>query len=122
MIYNMTHQNPGKAADYTDLWKFTLANYNSGAGCMADALQETAKTGYPLKWENLSKNLKGLCEGSVDYVNEISGESMPTPTPTVWIQPGTQRPTGTPTPVIISTPTIEPTPSPLPTQPAYPGP
>ena len=122
MIYNMTHQNPGKAAAYTDLWKFTLTNYNSGPGCMADALQETAKTGYPLKWENLTKNLKGICVGSVDYVNDISGESMPTLTPTVWIQPGTQRSTGTPTPVIISTPTIVKTPSPQPTQPAYPGP
>lgn len=122
MVYNVTRQTPGKAASYTDLWKFTLANYNSGAGCMADALELTARDGLPLTWEKLKKNLTGLCAGSVDYVNDISGEGAPLPTATVWIQPGAPRPTSTPAPQLSQTPTPARTPSPVPTQPVYPGP
>ena len=122
MVYNVTRQTPGKTATFTDLWKFTLANYTSGAGCMADALEITARNGLPLTWEKLSKNLTGLCAGSVGYVNDITGEGQPLPTATVWIQPGVQRPSSTPSPILSQTPAPKQTRTPLPTQPVYPGP
>lgn len=64
------------------------ARSSLSTGDMADSLTEAAKTGYPLKRENFTKILKGLCEGSVDYVNDISGEPMPTPTRQTGSNPG----------------------------------
>ena len=72
VMRNNTDLNPGKTTSYEDLWKFTLVNYNAGAGCLSLALGETIKKGQVLNWENLSSNLTVVCEGTKDYVEEIS--------------------------------------------------
>jgi len=72
LVENITDDAAGISASYEDLWKFTLANYNAGPGCLGDALDVTYGEDQELNWENVSSHLSGICEGAVDYVNQIS--------------------------------------------------
>ena len=72
MVKNITNGAAGKSASYEDLWKFTLANYNAGPGCLGDALQATIDQKQALTWENVSLQLAPACEAAVGYVNDIS--------------------------------------------------
>lgn len=85
-------------ASYTDLWRYTLVNYNAGVGCLSDALEKTRENGMPLEWVNVSGNLEGVCAGAVDYVSDISREPAPSPTPTTWVRFSTPTPIPTPLP------------------------
>ncbi len=64
---------PGKesGATFDDLWKFSLANYHSGSGCLRNALWSVTRLGYPLTWENVKNQLNGICRGANDYVNRV---------------------------------------------------
>ncbi len=72
IMRNKTGLNPGEKTGYEDLWKFTLVDYNAGAGCLWLALGETITKNQELNWENLSSNLTIVCIGASDYVEEIS--------------------------------------------------
>ncbi|MBT3338741.1 MAG: hypothetical protein HN855_05160 [Anaerolineae bacterium] len=72
VVYNNTDQAPGETTSYEDLWKFTLLNYNAGAGCLSLAIGETLDQDQELNWENLSQNLTYVCMGTKDYVEDIS--------------------------------------------------
>lgn len=72
VIYNNTNQLAGEITSYEDLWKFTLVDYNAGAGCLSLAIGETLDTGEDLDWEHLSANLTDVCTGAKRYVEEIS--------------------------------------------------
>jgi len=62
VLYNATSQSPSEVAEYVDLWKFTLANYNAGPGCLYRAIEQTFGN-QPLTWENVSANLEPACQG-----------------------------------------------------------
>ncbi|MDF1500519.1 MAG: hypothetical protein P1P76_08625 [Anaerolineales bacterium] len=66
---------PGEVASYTNLWRFTLANYNAGSGCLYEAVDEIYFDKRPLDWINLRDVLLSLqaCEGAVEYVERITG-------------------------------------------------
>jgi hypothetical protein len=67
--YNSTS---GQVANYPDLWRFTLVDYNAGPGCLGLAVDETGSRGEPLDWDHLSSHLTPACQGAIDYVNDIS--------------------------------------------------
>ncbi len=96
IITNTTGLLPGKVASYADLWRFTLINYNAGAGCLTTAIKRTYLANEPLTWKNVSSRLEVACAGALDYVNDISlVNSGLKPTPTTWVVFGTpQVPTG----------------------------
>lgn len=72
VLYNNTQQSPGETSNYEDLWKFTLVNYNAGAGCLSLAVGKTLGNNQALTWENLSQNFTVVCQGAKDYVEDIS--------------------------------------------------
>jgi len=74
IIYNAYGEAPGELSTYQDLWRFTLVNYNAGAGCLTLAVQETESSGEALDWEHLSANLTPVCQPAIDYVIDISRE------------------------------------------------
>ncbi|OQX64798.1 MAG: hypothetical protein B5M51_02590, partial [Anaerolinea sp. 4484_236] len=74
VVYNNTAKSPGVTTSYEDLWKFTLVNYNAGAGCLSLAIGKTLDKREPLDWNHLSENLTAVCMGTKDYVEDISGE------------------------------------------------
>ncbi|MDZ4159677.1 MAG: hypothetical protein U1B80_07795 [Anaerolineaceae bacterium] len=96
IIYNITGKSPGRVSSYIDLWRFTLVNYNAGAGCLANAIQRTWNRGRPLDWRHISVYLSSTCRNAIRYVEDVTivPDLMPTPTP--WF--GTAV---TPTPEIL---------------------
>jgi hypothetical protein len=72
IIQELSGQTPGQVTTYEDMWKFTLVNYNAGAGCLYNAVEDTALSGLDLTWENLSSKLPETCQGAVDYVSDIT--------------------------------------------------
>ena len=72
IIHNYLWSAPGQVSSYEDLWKFTLVNYNAGPGCLSMAIENTDDAGEPLDWEHLSQHLTPVCQGAVDYVEDIS--------------------------------------------------
>jgi len=72
IIYNDLQTAPGQVSSYEDLWKFTLVNYNAGPGCLSIAIEATSQAGEPMDWEHLSQHLTTVCQGAIDYVEDIS--------------------------------------------------
>jgi hypothetical protein len=72
LVENVTGGMAGNAANYEDLWKFTLVNYNAGPGCLGTALDIIAEEDLELTWENVALHLEPACQGAINYVNEIS--------------------------------------------------
>jgi hypothetical protein len=75
VVRNNTNKSPGETTAYEDLWKFTLVDYNAGAGCLSLAIGETLDKKESLDWTHLSANLTEVCRGSKDYVDDISTEN-----------------------------------------------
>ncbi len=71
VLYNLTGKPSGFSASYIDLWKFTLVNYNAGAGCLTQAILKTIENNATIDWENVSANLDPGCQGAVRYVDDI---------------------------------------------------
>lgn len=126
IITNTTSLVPGQTASYADLWRFTLVNYNAGAGCLTTAIKRTYLSSLPLTWENVSQNLEVACRGALDYVNDISMvNSGVQPTPTSWVIFGTGLPPTAPIATLLATPLPSATSlpgQPTPTQSGYPYP
>jgi len=72
VVHNNTDEKPGETTSYEDLWKFTLVDYNAGAGCLSLAIGETLDFNQELNWENLSNNLTPVCMKAKDYAEDIS--------------------------------------------------
>ncbi len=116
LIVNTTHKSARDVSSYSDLWRFTLMNYNAGPGCLGNAISQTWNAKVPVDWAHVAANLDPACRAAVDYDRDISdGDSLAitdfsTPQPTGTITPS-PTPTVTLTPTPTLTPTITPTPS-----------
>ncbi len=71
LIHNLTRQPAGRNVSYTDLWRFTLADYN-GPYCFYEALATTRKAHQPLTWDNVQSHLASSCAGVRNYVESIA--------------------------------------------------
>jgi len=71
-IYNATQKTPGEVSLYEDLWRFTLANYNGGPGCLAFAIFSTWSLREPMDWDHVSTHFTQPCQGAIAYVESIS--------------------------------------------------
>lgn len=71
-IYNATQQTPGAVSRYEDLWRFTLANYNGGPGCLAFAIFSTWSLREPMDWDHVSTHFTQPCQGAIAYVESIT--------------------------------------------------
>jgi hypothetical protein len=65
---------PGQTVDYETMWRYTLVNYNAGAGCLATAINQAYAPGAvdPLGWDRVAPVLERNCPGSVAYVGDVS--------------------------------------------------
>jgi hypothetical protein len=71
-IFNATGSSPGQVSDYEDLWRFTLANYHAGPGCLSYAIHTAWARRLALTWENISTNFTQPCQGVLGYVELIT--------------------------------------------------
>lgn len=66
---NAIMENLNTTADLEDYWKFTIATYHSGIGCVQNAIEQASLTSDNLDWETVSKNLN--CYGGKSYVDNF---------------------------------------------------
>lgn len=71
-VFNATQSTPGSVSKYEELWRFTLANYNAGPGCLAFAIHTAWTLREPLDWEHIAPHLTEPCRGAIAYVDLIS--------------------------------------------------
>jgi len=70
IITNATEESPGAVSSYDDLWRFTLANYHGGPGCLYEAIDSvSSKT---IRWEDITSKLDRECPGVTEYVENIA--------------------------------------------------
>ena len=75
IIQNITGKSANSISSYEDLWKFTLANYNGGAGCLADSIQTAWDDNEILTWEAFALNVSEECKHIISYVEDISNSN-----------------------------------------------
>jgi hypothetical protein len=107
IITNITDLNPGQTTSYEDLWRFTLVNYNAGAGCLSNAISQAWYANQPLDWATITAYLEPACQGAIGYVEDISRILKASPTPTSWIPNDLSQPTPA-MPRVVVTPTQAP--------------
>jgi hypothetical protein len=53
-----------------------MVNYNAGPGCLGNALDATVgedlEEDQELTWENVASHLEPVCQGAINYVEELS--------------------------------------------------
>jgi hypothetical protein len=71
-VQTATQQVAGTVSTYEDLWRFTIANYQAGPGCVAYAIHNAWQNGGGLTWENVAQQFTDPCKGVVPYVDRIT--------------------------------------------------
>ncbi len=74
ILLNTTGEAAGHVAGYVDLWRFSLANYHAGPGCLADAVSTAYLLDEPLDWAHVAPHFTPACESASDYVQRITLE------------------------------------------------
>lgn len=122
IFINTTQKSPREITNYSDLWRFTLVNYNAGAGCLSKAIVRTKAGNSPIDWAHVSTNLDPACRIAADYVVDITeGDSakiftfstpLPSETPTKQATSTvTAKPTQTLKTAVVIKPTMTVTPT-----------
>ena len=71
LVQNATGLAPSVVTTYEDMWKFTIANYYSGSGCLYNALSLCNSYKYAITWENAKTFMTGICSNARDYVDRV---------------------------------------------------
>ena len=71
IVTNVSSQAPAAVSTYEDLWKFTIANYYSGSGCLLNALNLCSAYKLPLTWENAKRFMTGQCQQATLYIDRV---------------------------------------------------
>jgi hypothetical protein len=72
VVKTATDSVPGSVSSYEDLWRYTVANYHAGPGCVAYAINSAWQSGNVLTWERVSEQFTDACRGVVPYVDKIT--------------------------------------------------
>jgi hypothetical protein len=72
VVYNASNRIAGTVSSYEDLWRFTLANYHAGPGCLSYAMHSSWARREPLTWDNVSRYLTPACQGVIEYVENVA--------------------------------------------------
>lgn len=71
IVYNATGQIAGEVSSYEELWKFTIADYHTGPGCLSYAMYTAWAARATMDWDHVSTYLTDPCETVIPYVTEI---------------------------------------------------
>jgi hypothetical protein len=72
VVYNATGQIPGEVSSYGNLWRFTVANYHVGPGCLSYAMYTAWSAGAEMDWEHVSNYLTEPCKSVIPYVQKVT--------------------------------------------------
>jgi hypothetical protein len=71
IVYNATGKIAGEVSSYEELWKFTIADYHVGPGCLSYAMYTTWAARSTMDWEHISKHLTQPCDTVIPYVTQV---------------------------------------------------
>jgi len=71
IVYNGTGSLAGEISSYEELWKYTVADYHVGPGCLSYAIYTSWAAQSSMDWEHISSYLTEPCETVIPYVTEI---------------------------------------------------
>ena len=71
IVYNATGQIAGEVSSYEELWKFTIADYHVGPGCLSYAMYTTWASKSPMDWEHVSTHFTEPCGTVIPYVDQV---------------------------------------------------
>ena len=71
IVTNVKGESPSSVTSFEDMWKFTVANYYSGSGCLYNAMNQVAAYSQPITWESVRRYLTGKCELANLYVDRV---------------------------------------------------
>jgi hypothetical protein len=74
LIYLGTGKIPSQMMSYEDFWRLVLANYQSGAGCVYQALHRTTN---PNNWNSIAANFSSGCASGAEYIRRIEEQIKP---------------------------------------------
>ena len=72
IMYNATGKVAGEVSSYEELWKYTLANYHVGPGCLSYALYTSWTARAIMDWDHITTFLTEPCETVIPYVTQIT--------------------------------------------------
>lgn len=73
IVFTATGEFAGDVSTYEDLWRFTVANYHAGPGCVSFAIHSAWNNNQQtLSWGDVSNRFTAPCQGVVPYVNKIT--------------------------------------------------
>jgi hypothetical protein len=72
IVYNATGQIAGQVSSYEELWRFTVANYHIGPGCLSYAMYTAWAARATMDWEHVSDYLTEPCESVIPYVENVT--------------------------------------------------
>lgn len=72
IMYNATGRIAGEVTSYEELWRFTVANYHTGPGCLSYALYTAWAARATMDWEHVSDYLTKPCESVIPYVANVT--------------------------------------------------
>jgi hypothetical protein len=77
LVFNATGWYSGLVVNYATIWKLTLMNYNSGPGCVLQAVAAAFKTTHgPVRWSDIvaQTSTSGQCLRGMYYANDITAK------------------------------------------------
>jgi hypothetical protein len=74
VITMITGKTPGAWMSYENFWRFVLANYHAGAGCMAQALKNS---GSFTSWPAIASGLPSGCRSGSEYIRRVEENIKP---------------------------------------------
>jgi hypothetical protein len=72
-IITATGSIAGQVSTYEDLWRFTVANYHAGPGCVSYAIHQAWQSNPTiLRWDEVREYFTDPCKGVIPYVDKIT--------------------------------------------------
>lgn len=72
IMLNATGKTAGAVSSYEELWKYTIADYHIGPGCLSYALYTSWAARSTMDWEHVSTRLTKPCQTVIPYVTQIT--------------------------------------------------
>jgi thermitase len=79
VIEGITGKPAAGRIEEVHLWRFTIAGYNAGPGCLANALYSSNRGGLSFSWKNVSSQFDKGCAQAIKYVDKVTGVYTTTP-------------------------------------------
>ena len=72
VVYNASGQSGGQVSTFEDMWRFTVANYHAGPGCVSYAIHQAWNNHQELSWPTVSQYFTPPCQGVISYTEKIT--------------------------------------------------